>query len=530
MKRHFPRILLSAALLAAFCPVHAADNADNPIGRFDISRFQVEGNTLLPQQEVDDLLKPYAGKSRDFGDVQRALEALEAAFRDRGYNIVQVILPEQELNQGVVRFAVIQTRIGKVTVQGNKVFDAPNIRNSLPDLREGEVPNLKKVSAELRMANENPAKKTTLQLQSGSKDGEVDALLKVEDDKSWRVGANVDNSGTGTTGRTHIGFTYQNANLLNRDHVVSVQYTTTVEEPSKVSVWGAGYHIPLYALGDSLDLFASYSNVDSGTVAAGLVSLQVSGKGKVYGMRYNHNLARRGELAMKIVGGFDYKAFENNIDFVGTPLGSDVTVHPVTVGIVGSDVRQWGEYSFYGSIYRNLPGGSNGKQDDFTRVRASASDSYTMLRYGGSVVRLLPKDWQFRVALNGQYTSDALVPGEQFGAGGVTSVRGFAEREVANDTGALINLETYTPNLCSVSKTRPMLCRGVVFIDAAHLSRNHPLPSELDDITIAGAGFGYRMTLDKYLSMQFDYGRVIHGGGVRENGSSRMHFGLNLLY
>jgi hemolysin activation/secretion protein len=36
------------------------------------------------------------------------------AFRQRGFNVVQVVLPEQELNQGVV-----ETKIGQVRIEGN---------------------------------------------------------------------------------------------------------------------------------------------------------------------------------------------------------------------------------------------------------------------------------------------------------------------------------------------------------------------------------------------------------------------------
>ena len=38
----------------------------------------------------------------------------------------------------------------------------------------------------------------------------------------------------------------------------------------KVSVYGFGYHIPLYALGDSIDFFGAYSDVNSGTISAGI--------------------------------------------------------------------------------------------------------------------------------------------------------------------------------------------------------------------------------------------------------------------
>jgi len=53
--------------------------------------------------DVQAVLAPYTGAGRDFGDVQHALEALEALYRARGYDMVTVQLPEQELNGGAVR-------------------------------------------------------------------------------------------------------------------------------------------------------------------------------------------------------------------------------------------------------------------------------------------------------------------------------------------------------------------------------------------------------------------------------------------
>jgi hypothetical protein len=48
---------------------------------FSIQRFQVEGNTILPQEKVDQLLLPFAGAGKVYGDVQKALEALEGEYR-----------------------------------------------------------------------------------------------------------------------------------------------------------------------------------------------------------------------------------------------------------------------------------------------------------------------------------------------------------------------------------------------------------------------------------------------------------------
>jgi len=116
------------------------------------------------------------------------VETLEQAYRSRGYHSVKVLLPEQELKGGVVRLTVIEVRIGTVTCRGNEHFDNANIRRSIPQLKEGTVPDLDRISMEIRVANENPARKTQMVLQGGDRQDTADALLKVTDEKTMESG------------------------------------------------------------------------------------------------------------------------------------------------------------------------------------------------------------------------------------------------------------------------------------------------------------------------------------------------------
>jgi hemolysin activation/secretion protein len=523
MRNSLTRLLAGSLLAAAVTSAWAADD----VIRFEISRFEVTGNTLLPQPQIDELLSKFAGKERDFGDVQRALEALEAVYRQRGYSVVTIELPEQELNRGVVQLRVVETKIGRVSVKNNNYFDEANIRRSLPALQEGRTPNLNEVSSNLKQANESPSKQVTMKLQSGEKDDEVDAVLDVKDESPWKILANADNTGTEATGKTHLGVILQNANLFGRDHLASLQYTTSAEEPGRVKVYGAGYHIPLYGSGDSLDFFASYSNVDSGTITAGALNLAVSGKGAVYGARYNQALAKRGELESRLSYGLDIKAFKNSIQFSGAELGNDVTVHPVSISYQASLPIKQGEIGGQVTLLRNISGGSNGDQDAFTLARLNSKPDYTILRVGGSITRALAGDWQLRAIANGQYTSDALIPGEQFGAGGATSVRGFIEREISNDSGLGVNLEAYTPNLCQRAGWN---CRLLGFYDSAYVKRNHALPGELDSTSIASAGIGARFVLSTYVNLQLDYGHVLRAGATTRADANRLHVRVALAY
>ncbi|WP_317205518.1 ShlB/FhaC/HecB family hemolysin secretion/activation protein [Janthinobacterium sp.] len=527
MKHRFVRLFAGSVLAAAVSAAWAAP-ADDAAVHFDINHFEVSGNTLLPAPLIDSLLAPFAGKDRDFGDIQRALEALENAYHARGYSVVQIELPEQELNRGVVVLKVVQTKIGRVKVTGNQYFDEANVRRSLPGLHEGVTPNLLAVSKDLKLANENPAKKVTLKLRSGERDDEVDAALEVADERIWKGIVNLDNTGTPQTGKTHAGFVLQNANLWGLDHVLSLQYTTTLEEPSRVSVYGVGYHVPLYALGDSLDFFGSYSNVDSGTVSAGIFDLAVSGKGRVFGARYNQNFAKVGNYEPKLVYGIDYKAYQSSVLLLGHELGNDVTVHPLSVNYLGNWTLAAGEANLSLTLLHNIAGGAHGGQSDFTLARAGAKANYTMLRLAANVTRALPGDWQLRAIVNGQYSADALIPGEQFGAGGASSVRGFSERDIANDSGLTGNFEVYSPGLCGQSLR--WQCRALAFYDSAHVTRNHALPGELQSTSISSAGLGLRLQYANNVNLQLDYGHVLRADGSGRADRNRLHFRLALSY
>jgi hypothetical protein len=109
----------------------------------------------MARDEVDRMLQPFTGTERTLADVQRARAALEAAYARLGYGATQIALPEQEIKDGVVQLRVIEGRLTGATIEGNRYFDAPNVRRSLPALVDGEPLNTARLARELRLANES---------------------------------------------------------------------------------------------------------------------------------------------------------------------------------------------------------------------------------------------------------------------------------------------------------------------------------------------------------------------------------------
>ncbi len=506
--------------------------------RFEIKSFRVEGSALIPAQEAAQILAPYTGSDRSLADIQRAREALEAAYTARGYGAVQVLLPEQEIARGEVVLRAVEAKLGKVTVEGNRFFDDPNIRASLPSLQAGSPPNTARLAKDLRVANENPSKQTTVTLRSGATEGEVDAVVRVVDQDPLKVMVSVDNTGTPQTGDWRIGAGLQYSNLWNRDHILNLQYVTAPYKegdpdtlalpPNKdVEIWGASYRMPFYSLGDSLDLIAGYANVNSGVVQN---IFNVSGAGRVYAARYNWNLPRWRELEQRFVIGADVRYYDNNVVPVGSTFSvvPDYTVRPISLTYSGTWRGAKSETTAYVAVSHNIPGGNNADQATFDQVRPGASDTYTIYRTGFNYLRTLPADMQFRFNMNGQHTTYLLVPGEQFGIGGQDSVRGFYEREFINDKGFRGTTELYTPDVGQRTPWADLRTRFLAFYDWGQVTRNDPQPLDAPNAHIASVGLGMRMFYATKLSLRADVARVVDGAGTSVNGDWRGH--LSVIY
>lgn len=511
-----------------------SDVPSNDALKFEIRSYRIDGNTLLQPEAIERALAPFVGRQKDFGDVQRALEVLQDLYPQSGFAGVQVTLPEQELDRGDVTLRVVEPRIRQVLVEGNEHFSAENARRSVPALQPGQPPRTHDISASMRVANENPAKQSAVLLRPGGKEGEVDAVVRVADVSPLRFSVNFDNTGNEETGRYRTGFAVQHANMFDSDHVLTAQYITSPQNTNDVEVYGVGYRIPFYGIGDSIDLIAGYSTVDSGTVQN---LFDVSGQGAVYALRYNYNLRKLGDIEHRFVLGADYRAYQNLV----TPTGGnfnfvpDITVHPLSV-TYGALIRQENrELSLYLGAMQNIPGGNDGTDEVFKASRTDARAAYRIWRMGATVSGGFLKDWQFRIKFDAQYTRDALIAAEQFGLGGAESVRGFNERYTSNDKGYRSNWEIYTPELGKTFGLDTAKFRLLTFYDTGHVVRNSPQPGELESASLDSAGFGMRLNYGTNLTFKADFAQVLHDG--TQNGTpagrthnNRLHFSLGYVF
>jgi hemolysin activation/secretion protein len=121
---------------------------------------------------------------------------------------------------------------------------------------------------------------------------------------------------------------------------------------------------------------------------------------------------------------------------------------------------------------------------------------------------LLGSAWLWTARGAWQFSPDVLIAGEQFGLGGLGSVRGTEiERPITGDKGLSATLEASTPELA------PGM-RVLGFVDAGYVRNNKPdgLANPSSD-RVASVGMGVRYATGAFAA-SLDYGVIVKGSRV----------------
>ncbi|WUR11070.1 ShlB/FhaC/HecB family hemolysin secretion/activation protein [[Empedobacter] haloabium] len=498
-----------------------------------VTSVEVQGNTLLPPPTLQALTAGLAGGSRTLAELNAVAARVQDAYRDAGYGGVVAYVPEQAAPGGHVVIRVVEGKLAQVRITGNRYFDAANVRAGLPSLVEGATPRVADVDRDIQLSNDNPAKNVKVTLTAGARPGDIDADVSVTETNPLQYLVGYNNTGNHSTGRHRVSVGLQHANLFGRDHVGTLQYQTSPEDPGRVKIFSAGYRVPLYPYAASLDAFVAHSSVSNGTTITPAGPLSFTGRGTVAGLRANRNLDRIGEYDHHVTLGLDWRKYDDDCaigDFGPAACGSaavDVATIPLVLAYTGQKQGPQLAYGLSAALSVNAGGSARAT---FEAARPGATRNYAIARGAGFVDRAFAAGFSVNARADLQYSPHALISGERFGLGGAASVRGYAERELSGDAGLLVRLEI-APNPVELAggwRVRPYL-----FVDHGRIVNHHDLPCRGTDRTacqLTGAGIGARVGLGRKVNASIDLGRALERGINTAPGDVRGHVALNLIF
>jgi hemolysin activation/secretion protein len=496
-------------------------------GRVTIREYLVRGNTTLAAEVIEQAVDPYLGPDRTLADIEAARDALQKAYTSRGYQSVYVDLPEQQAAAGVVLLQVSETKVGRVRVVGALYHSPVEIRQQVPALQEGAVPDFQLAQNQLADLNRMPDRQVIPSVKSGQLPGTMDVELQVDDKNPWSVSLGLNNDYSLDTSNLRATTTLSHSNLWQRGHTASLTFFGAPRQMADAKVWSVSYSAPLSPRW-SLDFSGYQSNSNVATVG----DTNVIGKGHTVGVAARYTWLPMGNWSHSATAGLELKDFQENLQFGSDSQSAPIRYVPLTLSYSGYRAAE----SSQSSVDLSLVGASRsffslGSDDtEFDEKRWLANPSFLLFKANLKHTQDWARGWQLQGRASLQLASGPLVSNEQFSAGGATSIRGYYAAERTGDDGYLLGAELRTPSLASWLGAPVSEWRLYAFAETAGLRLRDPLPEQEARYRLASVGLGTRLRLFNWFSAGLDWGYPLLDGATTQKHASRLNFNLHASF
>jgi hemolysin activation/secretion protein len=482
---------------------------------FDIFEFQVEGNTKLSKPQIETAVYPHMGEKKTIADVNKARDALEKAYHAAGFLTVLVDIPEQDVDNKIVKLNVTEGKVGRLRVKDSRYFSLGRIKELAPSVQEGVVPNFPELQKDLAKLNRTADKRVTPVMKAGKVFGTVDVDLKVEDNLPVHASLELNDRYSQDTTRLRLGGMIRYDNLWQREHSLSLNFLTSPENFSEVKVVSANYLMRF----DESDILLALYGVRSKSNVASVGGINILGDGTILGVRLIKPLPSIDNYYHSISFGLDYKDFGQTVVF-GSSFDTPITYMPLSASYTGT----WQQESSTTQLTTGINFGLRGlvsDQTEFTNKKGGAKPNFFIAKAELQRTQALPLNLQGFAQIDGQFSGAPLISNEQYLAGGADTVRGYLEAQASGDQALHSTLELRSPPLFK-SATWLQDFKLSAFYDIAQLTTlTTSGPNEKS--ILSGTGIGVRMKALKNFNVNLDLAWPLKDYGITKSGDLTSH-------
>jgi hemolysin activation/secretion protein len=517
--------MAGGAALAVPPAQHAAE------ANFDLNEIRVDGSTVLPQEQVEEVVYPFLGPGKTAKDVEAARAALQDAYKNAGYVTVSVG-PGRWVDRGggVISLAVLERRVGRLRVMHARYFVPDAVRAGAPSLAPGTVPNMKQVTQDLVGLNQLPDRTVQPSLRPGRRPDLVDVDLDVADTLPVHGTLELNNRYNADTTPLRVDASLTYDNFFQRGDSATVSYSVAPQDVRDAEIESASYlfHIP----DSKMSLLFTYLHSNSNVIALG--TTDVAGRGDTAGFRLLIPLGTTtdgagGSFTHSFSVGWDYKKFYELDTFMtnDTFTRAPDTYYPLNAAYAAN----WTGPKSTTDVNLSLEVGLNhlGSQTaQFDNKRYLAVPGFSVFRATVTREQDLPDDVQLWGSLSSQVSNTPLVSSEQFGLGGADSVRGYLEAEALGDYGVSLQTELRSPDLKKYLEKKLggalHSWRFHLFGDTGVAGIRDATGGQRTSSGFSSVGVGTRVNLWGYLNGAVQDAQLLNNGPDSRAGTNRVLF------
>lgn len=486
------------------------DQLNMPI---NVSRFVVEGATLIPVQELLALLQDLPSQSLARPVLNEAQQRVTRYYQSKGYGLAYAYVPPQTITDGIVTLRVIEPHYDRIELTENSRLNPEQALNTV-GVQSGEPVQQNPLDRGLLLLNQTPGVQVQGVLTPGAQPGTTTLRLNIQDTPLLTGGVSINNYGNEVTGRARVQF---HINIDNPDG-----YGSQVALNGMATEGGLLKSISMaYLTGDLRDgLRASlYGQLTNYRLGGAFKALDQTGRAEQYGAALSYPLVLTPSKVLNVRLDAMQMRYASN----GSTLDNAAHTNILRLSLAGAKNDNLG--TGFTSVSLNVTLGNQSYDTIQSRlsdaVGAKATGRFQILQF--NIQRnqpLLRTDWLLQVGINGQLASKNLDPSQKLYLGGPHGVMSAPVSDLGGDQGVILRarlahpleLPTHVPGRLAVAL---LLQGGGVQIDRNPFSGS--TQNNWQSLIAGGAQLQY--IHNNHWRMQLDCSARL--SGVQSVGASR---------
>jgi hemolysin activation/secretion protein len=464
---------------------------------FVVDSFALEGVSILPDSQVQAVLKPYLNVELTFTELEKACDKVTNLYREFGYSVQAVVLPQSlPKTGGTVKIRITEAKLSSVAIHvlnDDNRFGAKRVEKYMTDANPiGQPLNLNRIERALIILNETPGVFVSSQLDAGSEQGATDLKVNLGQAPFIQGRSEFNNSGSRSTGE------YQAIAAVSLNNVTGIGDQLALNGIGAEGSHYAqiAYSIPVLTDGLRLSLYGSdlkYKNVGSYALPNGAY-----GNASIYGFSVSYPLVRTKSANLNATLGHDVKRYLNELMATHT-TNSAYNIKNFSAGISGNFYDSLGGNAVNTGSLAMVTGNLDVLPTSISGYGVNTPSRFTKIGFSGSRNQSLGEQGHSSlfVAISGQLANVNLNSAEQFYLGGPYGVRAYPVSQGGGSQGGLVSAE--------LRHQLPQNLTASVFFDAGMVQQYKKLFSNWQGATNAnnsyslmGAGIGLKWSDDKW--------------------------------
>ena len=459
----------------------------------------VTGSTVFSEAEIAEVTAPFKNRTLLTEDLERLRLALTLLYLNKGYLTSGAIIPDQDVEAGIITVQIIEGKLERIDVEGNRWFTTSYLHDRI-ELGARTPVNLDPLQEQLQLLQQDKRiERVNAQLQPGDRRGESVLNVRVTDRQPFHAGMEVNNYQTPLVGEMRGIGTLTHDNLTGHGDPLSLSYG---QSSGAFPIVYGSYELPLNRYGTTFSPY--YRRYDFKLIEQPFSPLNINTNTEIIGMSLRHPIYKTvtDEVAFSIIGEHLYTqsflfgdvpfsffpGFQNGAATVSALRFAQDWTHRTLDTVFALRSRF--------SVGLNVLGATINSNSDTPdgQFFSWLGQAQGIKQFGEKLLGM-----QLLGRMDLQLTNSPLFPLEEVSLGGRYTVRGYREVTILRDNAFIASVETRFP-LLRWASGEPMV-QFAPFVDVAHgwsIGQNRPAPTAPVNTfpdTLASIGAGLRWNI-----------------------------------